>query len=98
MLADGPDAQAKPRPEKHELGKDQQDQGDIDHQVLLEEDLADERDAAQQWDRDIRNRVTARDGADVGNAIKAIDRKTGKTRTKIINGKTRTIRTDWKPN
>ena len=55
MLANRAQPQTQAGAEEHDVDGDQQDNGDVDDHVLLEEDRADERDGIEDGNFDIRN-------------------------------------------
>src|SRR5439155_12192642 len=85
MLADGTEAETQPGAKQEHLGAEQYQQCDVHHDVLLEEDAAEEWNRAQQWNVPVGQGIAGRNLADIGEAIKPVDEKHGNSRGEDVD-------------
>src|SRR5437879_498770 len=77
VLPDSANPQAQSRPKEHDLRGDQNDQGHVNHDVLLEENRSNEWQAVQQRNVQVRQRIVRGDVAHVGEAVEPVDQEDG---------------------
>ncbi len=85
MLADRPDAQTQARSEQHDVRQDEKDQGDVHDHVLLEQDLAEERDLVERRDVDVGEQLAVADVAHILHAIDPVDEEHGQARGEDVD-------------
>ena len=86
MLAHRTDPQPQPGTEQEDLDRHQEDQRHVHHDVLLEEDTAQEWDVAENGNVPIRQRVTRGHLAHVGQPVDPVDQENRDAGGKDIDG------------